>query len=180
MIIVGQHPPRNQLNHWLKIMAEEKNAVILTEHTYNVHGDFFRVKKIDRCIFSLDADAWEDYQPDLLITMGKEIVSKKIKQLLFCADGIKHWHIGKNVDHRDTFAALTEILRIPPADFLTAIHDFDAKPSAYIDLWKKRSAEAKIKHQNYLKQAEWSDRSEEHTSELQSRGHLVCRLLLEK
>src|SRR5690625_5226623 len=30
--------------------------------------------------------------------------------------------------------------------------------------------------------AEWRDtiRSEEHTSELQSRGHLVCRLLLEK
>src|SRR5690625_1680131 len=26
----------------------------------------------------------------------------------------------------------------------------------------------------------WLDRSEEHTSELQSRGHLVCRLLLEK
>src|SRR5439155_25936455 len=26
----------------------------------------------------------------------------------------------------------------------------------------------------------WTTRSEEHTSELQSRGHLVCRLLLEK
>src|SRR5690625_6157432 len=26
----------------------------------------------------------------------------------------------------------------------------------------------------------WAKRSEEHTSELQSRGHLVCRLLLEK
>src|SRR5690625_5883311 len=26
----------------------------------------------------------------------------------------------------------------------------------------------------------WDTRSEEHTSELQSRGHLVCRLLLEK
>src|SRR5439155_27088472 len=26
----------------------------------------------------------------------------------------------------------------------------------------------------------WQTRSEEHTSELQSRGHLVCRLLLEK
>ena len=26
----------------------------------------------------------------------------------------------------------------------------------------------------------WAPRSEEHTSELQSRGHLVCRLLLEK
>src|SRR5690625_6095729 len=30
------------------------------------------------------------------------------------------------------------------------------------------------------KQAELKERSEEHTSELQSRGHLVCRLLLEK
>src|SRR5690625_5563470 len=28
--------------------------------------------------------------------------------------------------------------------------------------------------------ARWIFRSEEHTSELQSRGHLVCRLLLEK
>src|SRR5690625_6071963 len=28
--------------------------------------------------------------------------------------------------------------------------------------------------------ADGDDRSEEHTSELQSRGHLVCRLLLEK
>src|SRR5690625_7093302 len=28
--------------------------------------------------------------------------------------------------------------------------------------------------------ARWIGRSEEHTSELQSRGHLVCRLLLEK
>src|SRR5437870_11414792 len=28
--------------------------------------------------------------------------------------------------------------------------------------------------------AAWRARSEEHTSELQSRGHLVCRLLLEK
>src|SRR5690625_6670124 len=27
---------------------------------------------------------------------------------------------------------------------------------------------------------DWAGRSEEHTSELQSRGHLVCRLLLEK
>src|SRR5690625_7123768 len=29
-------------------------------------------------------------------------------------------------------------------------------------------------------EAEITERSEEHTSELQSRGHLVCRLLLEK
>src|SRR5438552_13787745 len=31
-----------------------------------------------------------------------------------------------------------------------------------------------------IKHAEWGRRSEEHTSELQSPDHLVCRLLLEK
>src|SRR5207253_6272734 len=34
--------------------------------------------------------------------------------------------------------------------------------------------------QRYTQQATGPRRSEEHTSELQSRGHLVCRLLLEK
>src|SRR5439155_19094303 len=33
---------------------------------------------------------------------------------------------------------------------------------------------------HYSRPATLSKRSEEHTSELQSRGHLVCRLLLEK
>src|SRR5439155_12083802 len=35
-------------------------------------------------------------------------------------------------------------------------------------------------HQRLPAQARLGERSEEHTSELQSRGHLVCRLLLEK
>src|SRR5690625_6100447 len=34
--------------------------------------------------------------------------------------------------------------------------------------------------QSFIKSVEEGRRSEEHTSELQSRGHLVCRLLLEK
>src|SRR5690625_5972249 len=40
----------------------------------------------------------------------------------------------------------------------------------------------KVRKVNYitLKKYIFSSRSEEHTSELQSRGHLVCRLLLEK
>src|SRR5690625_6762469 len=42
-----------------------------------------------------------------------------------------------------------------------------------------------LKHQDKISRVTFwgvtdGDRSEEHTSELQSRGHLVCRLLLEK
>src|SRR5437870_13917289 len=45
------------------------------------------------------------------------------------------------------------------------------------ELDKRDHREGQLKAQNHLAE---NKRSEEHTSELQSRGHLVCRLLLEK
>src|SRR5690625_4087806 len=44
----------------------------------------------------------------------------------------------------------------------------------------KRTVIPEIYFDGKLKQLDLSGRSEEHTSELQSRGHLVCRLLLEQ
>src|SRR5439155_21418657 len=45
-----------------------------------------------------------------------------------------------------------------------------------------QSPSPKVRHQtnSSVLELSTSSRSEEHTSELQSRGHLVCRLLLEK
>src|SRR5690625_5499917 len=40
--------------------------------------------------------------------------------------------------------------------------------------------ESTLPHPPHLIEKDIGTRSEEHTSELQSRGHLVCRLLLEK
>src|SRR5690625_4501637 len=48
---------------------------------------------------------------------------------------------------------------------------FRVPTDAAIKYWLKRFDKYEVKH---------TGRSEEHTSELQSRGHLVCRLLLEK
>src|SRR5437660_7901431 len=47
-----------------------------------------------------------------------------------------------------------------------------AKQISFAARWEKRT------RKKWLRSA--PNRSEEHTSELQSRGHLVCRLLLEK
>lgn len=157
MILVGQHPPRTMLNVWLEHMATRKKVVILSEHTSNVHGSFFRIDHIDRCIFPMDGSVWEKFKPDLLITFGKEIVSKKIKKLLLESNGIEHWHVGKNADYRDTFGCLTEILRLPPHQFLMSISDFRKKPSDYRLLWESRAQIAQRTHEQYLSGAQWSD-----------------------
>src|SRR5437870_7234627 len=63
--------------------------------------------------------------------------------------------------------------------FRSARHRFNQEHSSGID-WKDRSVAA-IDHGPRRRRDGGEDhRSEEHTSELQSRGHLVCRLLLEK
>src|SRR2546422_2614401 len=51
---------------------------------------------------------------------------------------------------------------------------FDTLHPEWDDAAYKKELEAKVE------EAEYEVRSEEHTSELQSRLHLVCRLLLEK
>src|ERR1035441_7469431 len=50
--------------------------------------------------------------------------------------------------------------------------------SAYLRRWKRSASMASTVSRSSLENVVW--RSEEHTSELQSLRHLVCRLLLEK
>src|SRR5690625_5373195 len=71
-------------------------------------------------------------------------------------------------------------------DFNISIAELD-----YQDLWQRTKLGIAIVTNEYVHAEQvlqkvfetidsYTERSEEHTSELQSRGHLVCRLLLEK
>src|SRR5207253_6862965 len=79
----------------------------------------------------------------------------------------------------------------PPASYPLSLHDAlpismtsAARPTARLPRWTKCQSFAKPSTLEYwhigLTTMRLPSRSEEHTSELQSRGHLVCRLLLEK
>src|SRR5699024_12081914 len=55
------------------------------------------------------------------------------------------------------------------------VTDYDAQPDAINVAINDQGVDTVLYHEGFL-----ADRSEEHTSELQSRFDLVCRLLLEK
>src|SRR5690606_40343047 len=71
----------------------------------------------------------------------------------------------------EILATLNDYKSELPADLLTGGPEFEAKP-------RKRGRRSKAEIEK--EKAEQAARSEEHTSELQSRENLVCRLLLEK
>src|SRR5690625_5962697 len=77
---------------------------------------------------------------------------------------------------RSTLFPYTTLFRSVPHDSPGQIAADVERPAAeYRGRYAEREAEAR-KYYAVLEEG----RSEEHTSELQSRGHLVCRLLLEK
>src|SRR2546429_4654540 len=72
------------------------------------------------------------------------------------------------------------MIRRPPRSTLfpytTLFRSYNGTPKANAELGRQTSSSAGFGRLH----GRWKVRSEEHTSELQSRLHLVCRLLLEK
>src|SRR5439155_22850900 len=72
--------------------------------------------------------------------------------------------------------ATTEIYTVSLHD---ALPIFECRPLGHAARYRRCCGIALVCHRPHRRHR-GGDRSEEHTSELQSRGHLVCRLLLEK
>src|SRR5437870_10822396 len=69
----------------------------------------------------------------------------------------------------------------PPDIYTLSLHDaLPISRFACVPLETKCTSACGQPNLSRMNPAAWTARSEEHTSELQSRGHLVCRLLLEK
>src|SRR5690625_6568160 len=68
----------------------------------------------------------------------------------------------------------------PPTDWQALITGANGDQDALRDLWQQATQQQAPQQVFDAIQAAATPRSEEHTSELQSRGHLVCRLLHEK
>lgn len=98
--------PSPELNVLLEQLVKNHSAVVLTESTSNqYHSKFFN--HIDRYIFDFTEEDFKKYAPDLLITVGQNVVSKKVKLFLRKANPARHWHVDPYWQP-DTYFALTE------------------------------------------------------------------------
>lgn len=120
MILLGQKPADRQIKP--AFMGElDRCFATLTEHLSNSGEGSVALQITDSLIDKLsDADS-EALRPDLLITIGGHIVSKKLKQWLRRNPPRQHWHVSPDGQLADLFGCLTTAVEAEPYRFLEAL-----------------------------------------------------------
>ncbi len=158
MVLVGVNTPNSIEKQWLDILAEDESVVVFTETTSNIHHkDFFN--SIDKIIAPIEKDQnlLKELQPDLLLTFGGMVVSKKIKAFLRNYKPKTHWHVDtKNAN--DTFFSLTNHLKGEPNTlFSQLLPKAESSSSNYKSYWTTIKNDRAIKHKQYVSTIEFSD-----------------------
>jgi 2-succinyl-5-enolpyruvyl-6-hydroxy-3-cyclohexene-1-carboxylate synthase len=158
MILVGVHQPDAELNDVLGLLAQDPSLIVLTESTSNMHHDDF-ISTIDNLIFSLDDVQLEAFKPDLLLTFGGMVVSKRIKKFLRKHSPQKHFHISKNTAP-DTYFCLTGQIKSQPLNILKELlsHKITVQ-SNYKNIWERRKEKVEEAHLAFIREAAYSDLS---------------------
>ncbi|WP_194768690.1 2-succinyl-5-enolpyruvyl-6-hydroxy-3-cyclohexene-1-carboxylate synthase [Tamlana sp. I1] len=157
MILIGACQPNTVEQKWLDEIADDDSIIVLKESTSNIHlkGGF---PSIDQLIAPLTDEEKEELRPDILITFGGLIVSKKVKQFLRTYQPKHHWHIDRKIAN-DTFFCLDNHIETTPnhffESFLPKVQHY--VKSHYKPLWTEVKAKRVEKHKAYLSEIPFSD-----------------------
>jgi 2-succinyl-5-enolpyruvyl-6-hydroxy-3-cyclohexene-1-carboxylate synthase len=146
LVLCGQMEQNLKLQQELIKLASFPNIVVLVENTSNIQHERF-IHCIDRTLNGFDQNN-EAFKPEILITIGGAVVSKRIKAYLRNAGVQKHYKIGAEFPEMDTYRCLSQAIALAPSDFFEQIneceltantHNFNGKWKAVDIMAKDRS-----------------------------------------
>ena len=135
------------------------SMVVMKEHTSNVFNESF-ISNIDRLVGPIELQsnsdsAFDELSPEIVISLGGMIVSKKIKSFLRNYKPKKHFHIGNNIS-KDSFYSGVDHLEVSPNKFFENIV-FKKIDSNYHNIWQDINRSKLELHNRYMRVANFSD-----------------------
>ena len=156
LILTGQQSPDSKLESILRKLSEKTGAIVLKEHLANINGPYF-CSSIDN-IMSSFTEQDKKFCPDLLITCGRQIVSKTLKQFLRKNPPAEHWHLNLSGAHNDTYKCLTRVIRMKSSEFFNQIIPYvDSKDKVYFNSWKDREQKVNRSRDYFIKNIPFCD-----------------------
>lgn len=156
MILVGVNEPNSVNEETIDAFAKDESVVVLTETTSNLYHPSF-INNIDTIITPFTTEDFEAFQPEILVTFGGMVVSKRIKAFLRKYKPKHHWHID-TLRAYDTFGALSQHFELHPKVFFDKFLPLTNKTKS--DYFEKLDAVKKLrklKHEEYLSKIPFSD-----------------------
>jgi len=156
MVLVGEHFPDELLQIQLEHLAKDPSVLVLIENTANVSHPKF-INSIDKLIFPFEEDELAEFKPDILLTVGGMIVSKKIKEQLRNFKPKHHWHADA-LRAYDTFHCLEHHFKVSPQLFFSQFFFLTkSKVSNYQQFWLHKKELRLQKHQEFMETCAFSD-----------------------
>lgn len=156
LVLIGQMQKDYALLQELKTMVEDPSVLIMVENTSNLY-DLRFIHCIDRTIEHLDRND-ESFVPDILVTLGGAIVSKKIKVLLRNWSIDQHWRIGYEFPEMDTFRKVTQSVEIKPSTFIRKLNEAPRDVNdSFVSKWKTIDYIRQDRTREFCESAPWSD-----------------------
>ncbi|REG96120.1 2-succinyl-5-enolpyruvyl-6-hydroxy-3-cyclohexene-1-carboxylic-acid synthase [Flavobacterium aquicola] len=156
LVLIGVNEPNSISEATIEALAQKESVAVMTENTSNVHHESF-ITSIDTIITPFTAEDFEAFRPEILITFGGMVVSKRIKAFLRKYQPKHHWHID-TLRAYDTFGCLTKHFELDPNTFFNAFLPLTSKvESDYFSRFDTLRKFRKEKHDSYLSKIPFTD-----------------------
>lgn len=158
LILCGQLDRNLALTNELKQLAKNPSVAVLVENTSNLTDQNW-VHCIDRTLAAIDPSEIENFQPEVLVTLGGAVVSKRIKQFLRKSPITEHWKIGFDFPEMDTYRKRTKSILAEPENFLAILNEVasDLPMSNFGAKWKQLDFEVQEKLTDFFHDLPYSD-----------------------
>jgi len=157
MIIAGLNTPDEKLNILLSESAADESVIVLSETSSNIRNEKF-FPCIDRVLSAINDPDVESFSPEILLTFGGPVISKKIKAFLRKNKPKEHWCIDPANLGTNTYQCLTQPVIATPVDFFeNFVPQIEKQNSNYFSVWKKADEKTKQLHQQFISSAPFCD-----------------------
>lgn len=156
LILVGELLPNAIEQKHIESLAKDESVLVLLEKTSNLHHPSF-IDRIDTLVSTFSEEVKLNFQPDILLTFGGMVVSKRIKSLLRNYQPKQHWHIDE-IRAYDTFGCLSNHFKTSISEFFKQLFNEELKTvssyqSHFQAIWQARL----VKHEKYMSEIPFSD-----------------------
>ena len=163
MLVAGFMMPDSRLQKAFVALASFPNITVFAETLSNLHlpeEDY----SVDSTLTALEEKDLERLAPDIVISIGGAVVSRKLKEYLRKYSATtQHWAVGVSHLTSDPFMALSLKIEVMPARFFSNLAaamrklKIGEKVTSYKADWKESRLKAISAKQNFINSQGWSE-----------------------